>query len=177
MAERPETRPGRGAISNPAGRFESQSAEAVDDGWGILDEPLPPLVTTVQPEPARKIVTRNNSPDIPFRQSINPYRGCEHGCVYCVDGDTPILYADGRHRPIKDARAGDVIIGTERNGHYRRYVETRISDRWSTIKPAYRIRLADGTELVASGDHRFWTRNADGNSSPARKMDAIGGRT
>ena len=157
MAERPEARRGRGAVSNPAGRFESQSAEAVDDGWGILDEPLPKIVTTVQPEPARKIITRNNSPDIPFRQSINPYRGCEHGCVYCVDGDTPILYADGRHRPIKDARVGDVIVGTELNGRYRRYVDTRISHHWSTIKPAYRIGLADGTELIASGDHRFRT--------------------
>ena len=74
---------GRGAISNRAGRFESLAVEAVDDGWGILDEPLPPVETTVQPEPAQSVITRNNSPDVPFDQSINPYRGCEHGCVYC----------------------------------------------------------------------------------------------
>ncbi len=74
---------GRGAISNRAGRFESLQVEAVDDGWGIADEPLPPLETTVLPEPASQIITRNNSPDIPFDQSINPYRGCEHGCVWC----------------------------------------------------------------------------------------------
>jgi DNA repair photolyase len=55
----------------------------VYDGWGIADEPLPPLETTVQPEPPHSVITRNNSPDIPFDQSINPYRGCEHGCVYC----------------------------------------------------------------------------------------------
>jgi DNA repair photolyase len=75
--------PGRGAVSNPSGRFESTRAEAVDDGWGSLDEELPPLQTTVLPEPARSIISRNKSPDIPFDQSINPYRGCEHGCIYC----------------------------------------------------------------------------------------------
>jgi len=74
---------GRGAISNRAGRFESLAVEAVDDGWGILDEPLPAVETTVQAEPAQSVITRNNSPDVPFDQSINPYRGCEHGCVYC----------------------------------------------------------------------------------------------
>jgi DNA repair photolyase len=58
-------------------------AEVVDDGWGTIDEPLPPLPTTVMPEPARSIITRNQSPDICFDQSINPYRGCEHGCIYC----------------------------------------------------------------------------------------------
>ena len=73
----------RGAVSNRTGRFESLSVEAVDDGWGIADEPLPPLETTVQPEPPHSVITRNNSPDIPFDLSINPYRGCEHGCVYC----------------------------------------------------------------------------------------------
>lgn len=70
-------------MANPAGRFESTRLVATDDGWGSLDEPLPPLATTVQPEPARSIITRNQSPDIPFDQSINPYRGCEHGCIYC----------------------------------------------------------------------------------------------
>ena len=80
---RPTVRGGRGAVSNPAGRFESTRGEAVDDGWGSLDEELPPLATIVQPEPARSIISRNDSPDISFDQSINPYRGCEHGCVYC----------------------------------------------------------------------------------------------
>ena len=80
---RPATRAGRGVVSNPAGRFESTRSEAVDDGWGSLDEELPPLATIVQPEPARSIISRNDSPDISFDQSINPYRGCEHGCIYC----------------------------------------------------------------------------------------------
>ena len=74
---------GRGAVSNRAGRFESLAVEAVDDGWGLLEEPLPPLDTMVLPEPAQSVITRNTSPDVPFEQSINPYRGCEHGCIYC----------------------------------------------------------------------------------------------
>ena len=73
---------GRGAASNPVGRFESTRSESEDDGW--WQEFLPPRPqTTVVDEQARAIVTRNDSPDIPFDQSINPYRGCEHGCIYC----------------------------------------------------------------------------------------------
>lgn len=74
---------GRGAVSNIEGRFAKDARERVDDGWGSLDEPLPPLETTVQAEAARTIISRNDSPDIPFEQSINPYRGCESGCSYC----------------------------------------------------------------------------------------------
>lgn len=73
----------RGALSQIPGRFESVGREALDDGWTREDEPLAPLATTVSAERARSIVARNDSPDIPFDQSVNPYRGCEHGCVYC----------------------------------------------------------------------------------------------
>jgi len=81
--DRHTVRTGRGAGSNPPGRFERVVTEPVDDGWGGLEEPLPVLATTVQVETARSIIARNRSPDVPFDQSINPYRGCEHGCVYC----------------------------------------------------------------------------------------------
>jgi DNA repair photolyase len=94
---------------------------------------------------------------MPFRWTINPYRGCTHACVYCLHGDTPILLADGRHKPLADLQVGDAIYGTERRGVYRRYVETEVRAHWSTVKPAYRLVLEDGTELVASGDHRFLT--------------------
>jgi DNA repair photolyase len=77
-----ERRRGRGAQSNAAGRYEPHARVAFDDGWQSLDD-LPPFKTSVQEDATRKIVTRNDSPDIGFDRSINPYRGCEHGCVYC----------------------------------------------------------------------------------------------
>ncbi|MCT2583211.1 intein-containing Rv2578c family radical SAM protein [Actinophytocola gossypii] len=94
---------------------------------------------------------------MPFRWTINPYRGCGHACRYCLAGDTPILLADGRTRPLADLSVGDEIYGTERQGSRRRYVTTRVLAHWSTVKPAYRLTLRDGTRLIASGDHRFLT--------------------
>ncbi|ADB51669.1 intein-containing Rv2578c family radical SAM protein [Conexibacter woesei] len=95
---------------------------------------------------------------MPFRWTINPYRGCTHACVYCLDGETPILMADGRTRRLADLSVGDEIYGTRRVGAYRRYEPTRVLAHWSSVKPAFRVTLEDGTELVASGDHRFLTR-------------------
>jgi DNA repair photolyase len=77
-----ERRRGRGAQSNASGRFEAEARVAFDDGWQSLDE-LPPFKTTVTIDTSRKVIARNDSPDIGFDRSINPYRGCEHGCVYC----------------------------------------------------------------------------------------------
>ncbi|MDQ0644009.1 intein-containing Rv2578c family radical SAM protein [Microbacterium murale] len=94
---------------------------------------------------------------MPFSWTINPYRGCSHACVYCVSPDTLVLCADGRQRRIDDLQVGDEIIGTERRGSYRRYVRTEILAKWGTQKAAYRVTLADGTEIIASGDHRFLT--------------------
>jgi len=77
-----ERRRGRGARTNRAGRYESELREAFDDGWESLGE-LEPFKTEVYPETAKSIISRNDSPDLNFEQSINPYRGCEHGCSYC----------------------------------------------------------------------------------------------
>jgi DNA repair photolyase len=95
--DRPIARKGRGATFNPGNRFRDVTRESVDDGWqsargeedapiatdGGDDDTLPPLRTTVTVQLSRSIIARNSSPDIPFTQSINPYQGCEHGCIYC----------------------------------------------------------------------------------------------
>jgi len=77
-----ERRRGRGALSNASGRYEPKARVGFDDGWQSLED-LPPFATSVTVDATRKIITRNDSPDIGFDRSINPYRGCEHGCVYC----------------------------------------------------------------------------------------------
>ena len=73
---------GRGALSNPPGRFDKQQLASVDDGW-YQEEAPESIATTLEPDRAREVITTNDSPDIPFEQSINPYRGCESSCIYC----------------------------------------------------------------------------------------------
>jgi DNA repair photolyase len=81
---KPPTRKGRGAAVNPPNRFERREAEAFDDGWNTLDlVDLPPLPTTLTRDASRGVISWNQSPDIGFDRAVNPYRGCEHGCVYC----------------------------------------------------------------------------------------------
>jgi DNA repair photolyase len=94
---------------------------------------------------------------MPFRWTVNPYRGCSHACVYCLAGDTPILMADGRTQALASLNEGDRIYGTQWEGASRRLELTDVRAHWSTVKPAYRVTLDDGTELVASADHRFLT--------------------
>src|SRR6266487_3749714 len=107
---------------------------------------------------AKSVVNRvPEASRMPFKWTINPYRGCQHACVYCLEGETPILMADGRTRPLAQLRAGDGIYGTVRRGSGREYVRTTVLAHWSTVKSAYRVLLEDGTQLVCSGDHRFLT--------------------
>jgi DNA repair photolyase len=106
---------------------------------------------------AKSIINRvPEASQMPFRYTINPYRGCSHACVYCLGGETPVLTADGRHRALSELDVGDEICGTRvGESGYRRYVRTTVLDKWVTIKPAYRLILQGGTELIVSGDHRF----------------------
>jgi DNA repair photolyase len=108
---------------------------------------------------AKSIVSRvPRSSHMPFTWTINPYRGCQHSCSYCMYSDTPILMANGCTKRLADVRVGDRIYGTVKDGFYRRYVTTTVLAHWSTVKSAYRITLEDGAQLVASGDHRFLTQ-------------------
>jgi len=147
---------GRGALSQPPGRFDKLTQTLEHDGWYEEEQPEK-RETVVLPEHARSIISRNQSPDIHFTQSINPYRGCEHGCVYCASGDTAVLMANGTTKPLEDLKVGDAIYGTERIGWYRRFVKTRVLAHWSVTKPAYRVTLKDGTTLVTGPDHRLLT--------------------
>jgi len=83
MSGRPVTRRGRGARSNPHNRFQQWRREPFDDGWDSEEVSAAKIETQLTPDPSRSVVGRNDSPDVPFDRSINPYRGCEHGCIYC----------------------------------------------------------------------------------------------
>jgi DNA repair photolyase len=139
-------------------------AQRADDGQLAL----PGLVRTVRTPEFADVVFHEvraksvlnkvpGSSPMPFGWTINPYRGCSHACTYCMAGDTTVLLADGRTRPLADIQVGDEIYGTQRLGRVRRHAPTHVLAHWSTTKPAYRVTLADGTKLVASGDHRFLT--------------------
>jgi DNA repair photolyase len=95
---------------------------------------------------------------MPFRWTINPYRGCSHACVYCLSGDTQVSTADNRTRALRDLEVGEAIYGTFREGRQRRFVKTEVLAKWSSLKPAFFVELEDGSELVASEEHRFLTR-------------------
>ncbi len=144
---------GRGAAGNPSNRF--QELELEREEWDAAADPGPE--TRLLRDRSRSVITTNHSPDVPFSASLNPYRGCEHGCVYCLSGSTPVLTGTGETRLMRELRPGDVVYGTERRGWYRRYVRTRVRDHWRVHRPAVRVRLADGTRLVTGEDHRFLT--------------------
>jgi DNA repair photolyase len=118
------------------------------------------LATNFYEVRARTILNRvPEASQMPFRWTINPYRGCTHACSYCLAGDTRVLCADGREVSIRDLEVSTQIYGTRRDGAYRRLVASEVLDKWSSIKPAFVVELEDGTELVVSEDHRFLSRH------------------
>ncbi|HTF53849.1 MAG TPA: intein-containing Rv2578c family radical SAM protein [Pseudonocardia sp.] len=128
---------------------------------------------------ARSALNKVPGGPLPFGWTVNPYRGCSHACTYCLVGDTPVLLADGRRRQLARLRVGDEIYGTRGRGRHRRYVRTTVLAHWSTVKPAYRVHLADGTELVGSGEHRFltgrgWRHVAPGHGWAGRPHLSVG---
>ncbi|RYZ09544.1 MAG: hypothetical protein EOO73_04405 [Myxococcales bacterium] len=137
--------------ANPRNRFSSSLVEYFDD------LPGPEVELSLYEDHTKQVLAENDSPDLGFRYSINPYRGCFHGCAYCLAGDTSILMADGSTKQLADVKAGEEVIGTASVEGRRQFVPSLVMDRWATARRAYRVRLDSGTELVASGDHRFLT--------------------
>ncbi|MGX7829229.1 hypothetical protein ACTG9Q_29505 [Actinokineospora sp. 24-640] len=115
------------------------------------DEPALPGMSGLVAGSASDRVPSGASP------AVDPTRGRASACGYCLHGDTPVLMADGTVKPISRLVVGDRVHGTERRESYRHYVPTEVLAHWSTVKPAYRVTLADGTALIAGGDHRFLT--------------------
>jgi DNA repair photolyase len=161
--------------SNSGVRWDAQSVTADDGALPGLDRTglaRAGLVRTVRtPEFAgitfHEVLAKSalskvpTASRMPFGWTVNPYRGCSHACRYCLGPQTPVLLADGRQKPIGEVRVGDRVVGTEPDGERRRYVTTTVLARWSTVKSAYRVTLADGTDLLSSGDHRFLTRDRE----------------
>ncbi|MCE6996664.1 intein-containing Rv2578c family radical SAM protein [Saccharothrix sp. S26] len=116
---------------------------------------------------AKSVLNKVPGDGLPFNWTVNPYRGCTHGCTYCLTGDTPVLLADGRTKPIADLAVGEEVFGTSEG----RYVVTRVRAHWETVKPAYRVTLSDGTQVVAGGDHRFLTDEGWKHVTPGRCDD------
>jgi len=152
-------------VSNPPNPWATAEVEYFEDA--------PPARLEVYEDHTREILAHNDSPDVGFSWSVNPYRGCFHACAYCLSGDTAILMGDGTTRPLAEIRVGDEIHGTVRRGRDRWYARTRVLAHWRSIVQAFRIRLDDGTGLVASADHRFLTkrgwRTIASRAAPARK--------
>jgi DNA repair photolyase len=111
---------------------------------------------------------------MPFRWTINVYRGCTHACTYCMCGDTGVLMADGRTKTLRDLQVGDQIYGTSRTGVHRKYETTTVLDKWSSLQCAYEVTLGDGTVLVTSDHHRFlsqrgWKHVTGTDSGPLKR--------
>ncbi len=156
MAERPEPIRGRGTRGDPPNRFEPIEVELDPDGFAPDDERPDPRTQYFR-DASRSAITWNQSPDVPFDASLNPYRGCEHGCVYCLAPDTPVLYADMTWRPLGDVSAGDVLVGFD---EHRPIVGSRklrpsiVQALWWSRQPSLRL-VSERGEIVTTSHHRW----------------------
>ena len=155
----PERRRGRAARTNAPGRFEAEDRVAVDDGWPRDDEGLPPVRTEVRLERPRSVITRNTSPDLPFDRSINPYRGCEHGCIYCFARPTHAYLnlspgLDFETRLIARPGAGAVLDRELRRKGYTPAVMAigTNTDPYQPIEGKYRV-MREVLEVLAAFNH------------------------
>jgi DNA repair photolyase len=169
--------PGRGTGTNPPNRYEPLHIELDPE----LDqdserEPGEPP-TLFYRDASRTILAENDSPDVGFRFSLNPYRGCEHGCVYCTSPDTPVLHADMAWRPIGDVRVGDVLFGFDEfpvPGRTRKFRPAVVEAVWWSRRPTLRL-VTERTEVITTAEHRWlqardfrWSRTCQ--LSPGRRL-------
>src|SRR5215813_9747311 len=145
----------RGASSNPPNSYETLHLEPDETPDG--DVP-----TTYYRDASRSILAENDSPDVGFRFSLNPYRGCEHGCIYCLSPDTPVLYADLCWRPIGSIQVGDVIAGFDEHPEPGRTRKLRMAVveavRWSK-RPTLRL-VGERSEVATTAEH-LWLQARD----------------
>jgi DNA repair photolyase len=134
---------GRGALSNPAGRFERSGVEAFDDGWYVEEQP-DSVDTTLEPDRAKSVISRNDSPDIGFDQSINPYRGCEHGCTYC--------YARPSHAYMGLSAGRDFETRLFYKADAAKVLESELAHRSYVCKP---IMLGSNTDPYQPAERRM----------------------
>ena len=168
--------PGRGTAANPPNRYEPWHVEVDPDGGEDAYGP-PAQPTVLYRDTSRTILADNDSPDVGFRFSLNPYRGCEHGCIYCVGPETPILYADMAWRPIGEVRVGDELTAFDEfpeAGRTRKFRKAIVEGvRWSK-RPTLRLITAK-TEILTTAEHRWlqarnfrWSRTEQ--LSPGRQL-------
>ncbi len=164
----PPLRP-RGATINTPNRYERLHVEP-DDG---PDDGQP---TVFYRDASRSVLAENDSPDLGFRFSLNPYRGCEHGCTYCLEPTTPILHADMTWRPIGAVRVGDELAGFDEHpapGQTRKFRRATVEAIWWSRRPTVRL-VTDHADVTTTAEHR-WLQARDCRWSATRQLHA--GRT
>ncbi|HEY2386136.1 MAG TPA: PA0069 family radical SAM protein [Candidatus Binatia bacterium] len=154
--------PGRGTDLDPPNRYEQLHVELdPEDAAPSDDEPAAPR-TLYYRDSSRTVLAENDSPDIGFRFSLNPYRGCEHGCVYCLAPETLILHADMTWRPIGEAEVGDTLLGFDEScapGETRKLRRSVIEAVWWSRKPTVRL-VTERSNVVTTAAHR-WLQGPD----------------
>src|SRR5262245_19246025 len=132
---------GRGTQSAPPNRFERAAFEPEPES-GFDDELAPDPRTRFLSDTTRSALARNQSPDVGFDVSINPYRGCEHGCIYCLAPDTPVLHTDMTWRRLGETRVGDSLVGFDeypRPGSTRKLREAIVRNVWRSRREWLRL--------------------------------------
>lgn len=177
---------GRGAVTNHTGRFETQDRYLTDDGWShanpdFTDEPqVPPLRTELGVDAARTIITRNESPDVPFDRSINPYRGCEHGCVYCFARPTHAYYGlspglDFETKLFWKPNAPELLRGALSKPRYAKSVKPiAMGTNTDPYQPVERKTRSTREILKVLAEHRHPVTIVTKNSLVLRDMDILG---